>query len=86
MAVPPDIWLTLEQWKADNQKWNNLPRWQLDQFSETPQSTTRKSDRALVWIGRNLTTLGIWLQNRYGDTCCLIEIEANNPQAQTSRG
>ncbi len=33
MALQPDIWMTLEQWKADNYRWNHRPHWQLDQFS-----------------------------------------------------
>ena len=79
MTVQPDIWMALAQWKADNQKWNNLPRWQVDRFSEVSPRT--RPDQVLAWLGRNLTTLGIWLQNRYGDTC-LIQPDAN---PQTSR-
>ncbi len=84
MALQPDVWMTFEQWKADNQRWNHRPRWQLDQFSERSQGAGKSPDRALVWLGRHLTMLGIWLQNRYGDTC-LVEVEVN-PRIQASRG
>ncbi len=78
-----DIWMALEEWKAHNQQFNNRPSWQVDQFSEGPAHSYTKPGQALVRLGRNLTALGIWLQNRYGDSC-LIQVEVH-PQSQTSR-
>ncbi len=82
MAEQRDIWLALEQWKADNQNWNHRPDWQVDQLSGV--SAGKRSGEALVWLGRNLTALGLWLQNRYGDAY-LVKIEPRR-RAQTSRG
>ena len=84
MSEQRDSWLAMEQWRADNQKWNHRPSWEVDQFAPMPAGAGRRSDQVLVWLGRNLTTLGIWLQTRYGDAC-LIEIEARR-WVQTSRG
>ncbi len=82
MALQPDIWMTLEQWKADNQRWNHRPPWQLDQFSEEPARASRRPDQALAWLGRNLIAVGSWLERRYGDAC-LIQAEV---AAHTTRG
>ncbi len=84
MGVQPDVWAALEAWRANNEKWNHRPRWQLDQVSDVSPGANKRSSHLLVWFGHNLTTLGIWLQNRYGDTG-RMQVEANH-RIQTSRG